>query len=313
MKKTKIIFNIFMITIIFLVADFLSYCLTYKDWVSIFSAFNMKKPKFDYSIIIKPYEENYLFLKNNKFRKPEGEKYKKPSIIVFGCSYIYGYKLRDDQTFSYKLSKKTERPVYNRSYVGLGLQHMLYDLKTKDIYKEIKDAEYIIYVFIPDHIRRIHLMTFDSPHIYNYEYLSYGYKNGKIVERSALAYKLVGFSLIKRINLLYSDKYLTSEKMNDKNFDIVKEIFKESKKEAKKHYKNSKFIIIKYHSKKDNWYLNTERWKELEKEGFIVLDTKQLTGENLYEEKYHVEPYKDDHPSESAWDLITPQVAKIIK
>ena len=78
----------------------------------------------------------------------------------------------------------------------------------------------------------------------------------------------------------------------------------------KKKFPNSKLVILKYEECYAPDIFYTERWNELEDEGFIVLDTHNLTGEHLFQNKYKLED--DCHPNELAWDIITPKVVEAL-
>ena len=44
-----------------------------------------------------------------------------------------------------------------------------------------------------------------------------------------------------------------------------------------------------------------------EKDGFIVIDLNELTGQDLMKPQYKL---PDGHPNENAWNLITPAIIK---
>jgi len=89
--------------------------------------------------------------------------------------------------------------------------------------------------------------------------------------------------------------YLTAEKdyrnLVDEIFNLIKLYFIEAGKNLKKRYPNIKFLIIKY---LEEMYDNTlqkdiycsERWKELEDEGFIVYDLKEKLSADLNSDEY---------------------------
>lgn len=79
----------------------------------------------------------------------------KPPIIFFGCSFTEGYGLKATQNLPYKITKLTGITTYNRGLGGNGPQQMLYELSHKDIFKEIPNAQYIIYIFMDDHPSRM--------------------------------------------------------------------------------------------------------------------------------------------------------------
>ena len=94
----------------------------------LFAVFNLKnsinslgkKPQGLYNYRVKLYNYDVYFDKLIKYSfKSFGDFYsKKKPIVVMGCSYAFGQGLKDKQTFSYKLSKKAKRPVFNWSIGG---------------------------------------------------------------------------------------------------------------------------------------------------------------------------------------------------
>lgn len=253
-----------------------------------------------------------FFVREKGLRKPVGLNYKKKPIILFGCSFTYGMGLKDNQTLSYKLSELTKRPVYNRGYMGWGIQHMLYQVNRKDFYTDIniKEPEYIIYVFIPDHEKRLIQPLYD---FFNGEpYLRYVEKNGKLqiadrpptlFLRSYIAKAIIIPGAEKEYNKFNYQKY-------NQIFNLMEETFIESKNVLNQHFPNTKFVILKYYGADvpNSWFMKTERWHELEKKGFIIVDTKDLVGRVLNKP----EDLCPDilHPSEKAWDLVTPKLVK---
>lgn len=310
----KIMINILIFCLLFIFLDFCCFLKRYNQWSIFEKQVNRGLPVFNYSIVIKPFEEVYKFVKENNFRKPVGLNYKKKSIVIFGCSYAYGYVLKDNQILSYKLSQLTKRPVYNRAYLGWGVQHMLFQLRRDDFYKEVKNPEYMIFIFFPDHIRRMYMYVFDSPDAYNDFYLRYKLKNGQLQEVKAQGNPFSGFSMVKEYNNYKTTSSVFEDCNRDKNFDLMEEIFIESKKEAEKHFPGVKFVILKYangpNDPQGDWYINTKRWNELKEKGFIVLGVNDLTNKKLNAAEYVYKPNVDFHPNEKAWDLIAPKLVQ---
>ena len=78
------------------------------------------------------------------------------SLILFGGSFTFGSGLENNETISYYLSAFTNYDVFNYGFPGYGTQHMLANLEREDFYSEInKTGGKAVYLFIPDHIRRI--------------------------------------------------------------------------------------------------------------------------------------------------------------
>ncbi len=236
-----------------------------------------------------------------------GANYTSRPVVIFGCSYAYGYNLEPNQTFSYKLSELTKRPVYNQAFTGWGIQHMLYQSKIYALYKKIQNPEYVIYVYIPDHLRRLYLLSFSSWNVLS-EGFNIRYKNidGKLEEIRNNNKFLNQFKRLYFINFIQNkiaSKYAKSPKNREKVFNFALQHFVESKNEMQKYWKDAKYVILFY----DDYYESSKFKSDLEKEGFTIIDTKDLTNENLKSEKY-MQP--SIHPTEAAWDLLTPLIAE---
>ena len=106
----------------------------------------------------------------------------KDSILVFGCSFGYGSGLEDEDTFSNKIAKLTGRNIFNFAICACGTQHMYRIIFDDAILKEVSNTpSHAIYVYIPDHIRRI-----------NYSYSP----NSITTTENNLNYKLNGNNLV---------------------------------------------------------------------------------------------------------------------
>ncbi|MCR5261487.1 MAG: hypothetical protein K6C94_06575, partial [Candidatus Gastranaerophilales bacterium] len=118
------------------------------------------------------------------FRQPFGLQYKKRPIVIYGCSFAYGHRLKPTESMGYVLSEKTKRPVYNYASSGTGIQHVLYFLdNTKDINN---DVEYVLYLFINEHIYR---MYDTCGKILCFNFMEYEQQNDKfILKKDRLKY-----------------------------------------------------------------------------------------------------------------------------
>ena len=92
--------------------------------------------------------------------------------------------------------------------------------------------------------------------------------------------------------------------IKEKICNLAVKLFKENKKLLKEKYPNIKFVILRYISTTGGEEEEIpQMWKDLENEGFIILNSKDLVG-RIYTEK---DTEKDNiHPSEAAWDLLVP-------
>ncbi len=319
----KILKNIFIVIVnIILIFAFLvltEFCVYkyhtyvyYKDHPKFFNVnkfgYNWWFPEYFYEL------DKYFNGGNNLYygRLPDGLKYKdKLPVIVFGCSYAFGQYLNSNQTFSYKLSEQLQRPVHNRGITGGSFQHMYMQTISDKLYTAVPDTDTIIYVMISDHYRRSKLQYFDvlDYHVYPH----FKIKDNKLVMldyKSDIKNFFRSLYIVKALNHVYAAKCDKTNKNADRLTDEALVYFINSRDELQKHYgKDIKFYVLFY----EDWnipFADILR-KKLENHGFIVTSTKYLTDENLQLEKFRMQD--NWHPTEAAWDLLTPLIIKEFK
>lgn len=251
--------------------------------------------------------EEFKDSKKTWTRKPEGLNYTKKPIVIFGCSYAYGLNLNKEQTFSYKLSHFTKRPVYNRAVSGWGFQHMLNQVKQNQFYIDIPEPEYVIYLMINDHFRRLYVPTFMSASLLDETYnLRYELKDGKLIikkEKNALLEFIHRLYITQKIEHFYINNILLKSDNYEQYFSFALQHLVESKNEMKKHWKNTKYVVILYQTfPHDNLFI-----EQLKKNGFIVISLKYDYNLNLHTPEYMSQDY---HPKEQAWDLLTKKISE---
>jgi len=284
--------------------------------------FNRWTPKKQFEKYFEKSDYEISDFKPERFRKDFGINYNKKSILIFGCSHLFGVGLDDEQTFGYKLSKATKRPVYNRAFWAWGPQYMLYILKTKKWIENIKPPEYIITMFIPDYCQRLYLYQgwpFDSG-----VYLRYKLnKNGSVELLPTSPYPFYWRFLIVK----YSQYYLENKKRNDSVYTnkLYLEIMKESMNTVKKRYPKAKVILLLYKGgsaslgkksliMKEEDYFNSKPFTpstlmELKKMGYIVVNMEEILNHSLEIKEYKL-GNDPTHPNEKVWDEIVPALKK---
>lgn len=307
MKKLLIISAILISNVVLLlILDCLFFCFIdgKRENFDFQTSFNRYKQFQNIVYFDKVYKEkednNYFrdFVKNNS----------KSPILIFGCSFGYGYLLEAEQSFSYKLSEYTERSIYNRSISSLGIQYFPYIMEHYNVEKDVKNPEYIIFVMIDNHLYRLYreIMDVSEP------YVDILYKQKKTtLEEKKLPYSILFKSAIIRYINVQFVKYIYEKRNHDKIFDFMKAHFIKAKEIAKTKFPNSKIVILQYEENPDSWIFYNPRWKEMTDEGFIVINSYDLTKEHLYEKQYRIE--NDVHPNEKAWDLLVPKLVERLK
>lgn len=324
MKKAFKIFFIIIINICILIsALFLSDWIIYKvhtDPVTYYEHHPLSTdiPKFQY-MIKDPFTtfidlEDYYTGDNNIFvgRLPNGLQYKdKTPILIFGDSFAHGQYLNPDQNFSHKLSESLKRPVYNRGIPGSSMQHMLHQVTVKadDFFQKVPKTDTVFYVFIDEHYMRMSIFS-DFDALYNNLYLRYTLRDGKLVKDN-YDNKFLNFIkssyTIRMLSLKHTVWYINNPKMADKLTDQILAFFIETRDALEKKWENKiNFTVLLY----DNIPIKNKAMlrKKLEDNNFNVIDTSDLTKEDLNIEKYLMQD--NLHPTEAAWDLLTPKIIK---
>ena len=263
-------------------------------------------------------DKNYLIdSPETTFRRPITEINNKilkgKPIVIFGCSYSWGYNLKENSTFGYKLAELTGSPIYNRSLPRWGVQQMLYQTKREDFYQKIPEPKYAVYVFIGSHLGRMLKYSFCYPY-YDFAYLKYD-KKDNMLTREKLNFNRIYFQSEWDLRSLYTRHLYKDE---DYIFDMFKLHVLEAKNELQKHWKNTKFVMIMYEDtdpwfSSHAWIFDSPRLKELQDEGIIIIKTDDLTNEiKKHPDKYFISK-KDHHPSAKAWELLTPLIFERLK
>ena len=294
----KISVNLIEILIYFLILEAVSFYIIffkYREGIDLYLKNNC--PIF--SLII---PEKFRADKRSQiYREPQiYEGTKKHSIILFGCSFAYGEGLEDSQTFAYKLSKMTKRSVYNRAEGGMGPQIMLYQLQKENLKQIIPDCDYIIYIYVNDHVER-----------------NKKFRNWPLLYKTGIRYKIKHDKLkLQTISppLSYSFVYRIIEGRDDYRYFINKKylngklkygdylfykVIEESNKLSKELYPKSEFIIFNYSDKP------ITAQEEIEKLGIKIISLSDLTNQDMTLLKYRISDW-DEHPNEQAWNLLTP-------
>ena len=278
-----------------------------------FEVFSYFKYKSDnkylrYSIKKEKFENKFKSDFKRDIRKPVGLEYKKKPILFLGCSYAYGHKLKEEQTISYQIFKKAKRPVYNWSHPAWGIQHAYYTVQNMPKIKP--EPEYIFYIFIGDHLRRM----FVNGHKLDYvENLQYKFKNGKLekIDNTINLFDNVYFLYEIKNFFIMKVKFYKNYVFSEKSEKLFKDYVNTLKNEIKQIYPDSKFVFLLY-----DWngypYFPGKNIKDLEQEDIKVINLKELCNVDFSEDKYKLSKESDSfrHPNELAWNRVSDALIK---
>lgn len=301
---------------VFLVVEIIAYGIVFYQLN--YSAPGERKIKLPNPFVkILTFEEWYA---NYKFRPvsiPENPVPDARPIITFGCSFTQGLGLEPNQTFQYKMAQAMGRAVYNRGVGAGGIQHMLYQLQNEKELDNIKNPEFVIYLFIADHIKRIKThFGLDLFNHGNFLYQTYELKDGRLERKKYFATWIRRISTVSVI-LQWFRKQETLPGSNwviyrrPKEFKKRQELMKahilQSREEVRKKWPDAKFVIMLW-----DWGWLNNVWYELEKYGdnIILLYLPDLIGaENLWDNRYMMN-YLGLHPTSETWDLLVPKIVE---
>ena len=302
-KILKAITTLFIVVLCFFIFDFICYT---SDWN------NQKKenekrcsspPDFDYTWSL--YQNPYKHLTDIElYRKPSNIKSPLEPIYIFGCSFAYGDKLNDNETFGAKLAEQTGYPVYNFSSIGFGIQHMLYIMNEQLISlsqgmgnTELKYPRYIIFVYINNHISNMYYDFLNPSN--NLRYLKYENKKGKLVlkQNSCFIFK---FYTVRKLQYFFANILSKSKLLQKRNFNLIEQYFITINESIKQKFPDTEFIILVYNP--TNYDLLYD-WTRLNKYGIKTILTTDLTKEPLGSEEYI---FPNSHPNKKVWELLTP-------
>ena len=269
----------------------------------------------NYFIKLNSFKEIYD-IEKSQFRPVMNENSNENSIIIFGCSYAYGYIFENEKTLSYIMSKYSKRPIYNRSMNGWGIQHMLYQLKEdKNMYNEITKPKYVFYVLMNDSSHFLRLFHSSFPDIFDSQfYLTYKSYKGDLKEKKPLFNIYIDFMLTKHLynsfirNKIDYDFYINPDE-NEKLFDFFVLHFKVANNLIKKNWGNeTKFIILTFENTQKQYWENKLKKLEID-----VIDIAEIIEDNNLTDfkKGYFEPEIYGHPNEKLWEKLVPKLKKI--
>ena len=308
----KIIYFIVVTIILLLLLELSAICISANTYAKGGIKFNIENIKYNLTPVLNERIPDVSTCQDddsscNDLRPIAGNEYKKSPITVFGCSFAYGQYLKNNQIFSYKLSKIVEHPVYNRAIPGKGLSNMYFQVLDEEFYKMVPPSDYIIYIMIDDHYRRALSVNFDPFEywqVYNYKYDK---KQDKLILTNYLPFNRILYNsyLYRLIKAFQINKYINNPKNADNLTDFVLAHFVKSREELEKHWnKKVNFIVVLYYDVKYSDILT----KKLKENGFVVVNVSSLTDEKLNSPRYMMQ--YNWHPTEAAWDLLTPLIVE---
>lgn len=228
----------------------------------------------------------------------------KRSIVLTGCSFVYGQYLNENEILSYKIAQLVENPVYNLGVISKAINTTISLLQYGAFEKEVKiEPSLVIYTYADFQLLR--LIMPNMP----FEDNEFMFKiNDNKLERKRPPFIISRFiSLSVLRNKLYEFTKRHSKIYREYLKKLLKLHFLEMKKLIDSKYSNVKFVVVVYYPCK----IFEEIASELEKENIeIIRLTKEEFGINVKDRNYLL---PDGHPNALVWEIITPKLVEKIK
>lgn len=249
------------------------------------------------------YEQNYKIDSFSRRETPTDTIVRDKFIAVAGCSFAFGYGVKEDETLSSFLQQQMPGyEGYNYGVSGYGTQHLLLQTREKITLKEIKQKQgVLIYFFIDNHLNRlvgsrriIKLWGENFPYFFLDDekklHQAGTFKTGR--KWKTLFYKVLTNSAI--VDILDLEIPFS---ISDDDFKLAAIVIKESKKEFEKNFPGSKFVVLFCPGSK----CSGELAALLAKRNIDFVDYSQLFDINSKKYRSH---YSDPHPSGKAYEEI---------
>lgn len=250
-----------------------------------------------------------------KHRAPIGLEYKKPHILLFGCSYAYSAGVEETQGLGSYLSKYAKRPVSSLAYPGQSIQHAILDVDSGLYDSMIKNSEYVLYLLIGDHFVRtigVKPVPSDTP------YPVLELKDNKYILKTSKFPNIAFSNIVTYLKQSYVSRSIINHnlKFYKSTFNVFKEQFFYFQKRIKEINPNAKIILLIYPDTMDyDYFFSNSLYLDFQEAGISVLNVQNVlpqiwdtSASHTFEFCYPADEYcvssYDGHPSEKAWELV---------
>lgn len=315
MKKI-LLFNLITIFIIFCILEFISYIYIRNDAAEYMQNSNKYAKENNLPLYTQRYAPVRGFNQKNfesVLRKPQLGDSNKYTIIFFGCSYMFGFLEKEENTIPYIINKKTGITTVNQAIPGGSILNTLYYLNDDTFYNKITKlppVKYIVYLYITDHINRIanpYRATITKSDNAFYEVnpkIEIKEKGIEIKHYSKIERLFMSLYTVKAYHYLYSNRFKHTDSQTEFNNLLIK-----AKQITDNKFPGSKFIVILY---KDGGHtiMSQNKQDELKQKGFIILNAEELAGHELDSANWRAQD--KEHPNAEAFKDVSTGLIKIL-
>lgn len=229
-------------------------------------------------------------------------------LIFFGCSFVWGSCLNEDQTVPFYVGEMASQYVpYNYARGAAGTNYLLALLQNRDLSKEVHEKSGIgLYVFINDHVGR---SIGDVINTASMDFMPYYEKiDGQLVRNGSFnSGRPLTTSIYKR---LYRSNFFRTlhadwPPLTDSNFQFMCDLMAASRDEFLKQFPGSRFVVL-FHPMFSSYAAQIEPCLLKSDVEFIDLSSRWID-----QDAYRV-PY-DGHPNAIANRLLAEIIVEKLK
>ena len=247
-------------------------------------------------------------LKEQKAGIVSGENYKKKGIILFGCGFAAGLHLQDEQKFQAKLAPLVKRPVYNYGNPGSYIQNAILLVQSGMIDNVIKNCDYAVYMISGVNSDAYRLETYPGPYFDGFLTRKQVYpvlkRQKDTLEDSIIDKSFFSDSLMMRLlNKVYITNFKKEEALLKNTYIHLLKL----QEELKKKNPNIKMILFLYFSSEKALGQYDDLLKE---QGIQIFSAEDFEGDKIQEIPKYIQSRESFHPTEEAWNLLTPIFVK---
>lgn len=232
-------------------------------------------------------------------------------VLAVGCSYTFGQGVADNETYPYVLGERLypRFQVYNFGCMGYGVHH-LYALVQSGVLTNVmggRTPSYIVYLAIPDHIRRAlgaYDYTLHSPcYLLDDGKPIYAGEHWDVRARQTVRNQLRKSHLYGLVSKAWRARPLSRE-----NLELLAALVTQSRRELLQRWPKLQFIVLFW----DYGPQAREQLAALQNVGIDVIPVSRVLPElGRHPERYALGP-GDYHPNSLAYRMIGDYLARLI-
>lgn len=288
--------------------QYLSYSLRPNIKIHVVQGFQKKKG----------FDVYYTINKDGLRNVPSSNDHSNQCLLFYGCSYIFGDALNDNETLPSLVGEKTHHKykIYNLAYSGYGPHQMLSSMEHSLSDKTLQGCKnsIVIYEGMPDHIRRIAGKKYWNAHDPKYSLINneavyqgpFHKQDPKIVEFiKFIVHKSQIYINVTRIMHTYKGNLSKKEEIEYEKLYFA--ILKKSKKISQEKYNANRFIILFWDLDNAVNFKNYDFAKAFNENSFEYYIVKKILPGG-FQGQYFIE--NNGHPTKLANEIIADFLAK---